>query len=204
MNLHRKKVAPAAHVDKIQMVPVAKIQRASRNSKAHPMEQVDRLAASIHAFGFLVPIVLHKGEVVAGEGRLQAAIRMGFQEVPVVEADHLTKEQARAFRIADNQLAAMTGFDEAMLSAELLALKDTSVDLSVLGFNPEELEGLINLGGDPPDDSPPPPSTGNSLKLTFTFEREANLLEVLEALGSGRTKNLPGHVLLDLIERSNA
>ena len=105
-----------------------------------------QIAASIAEFGFNVPaLVDERGVLIAGHGRLLAARKLGLAEVPVIRLDHLTDAQARAFRIADNQIAVNAGWDDALLSAEVARLRDDGVDLELLGFAEDELDRL--LGG---------------------------------------------------------
>jgi ParB-like chromosome segregation protein Spo0J len=88
---------------------------------------VDAVAASLREFGFRQPVVVDAaGVVVVGHTRLKAAKRLGLAEVPVHVARDLTPDQARAYRLADNQTATLSGWDDARLVAELLALKDAA------------------------------------------------------------------------------
>ncbi len=68
------------------------------------------------------------GTIIAGHGRWLAATRMGFTKVPVLRVRHLTKDAIRAYRIADRQLALLSGWDEDRLAVELQHL--SSVELS--------------------------------------------------------------------------
>ena len=101
-------------------------------------EAVDKVALSISAFGFKVPIVIDKNNViVTGHTRLKAAKKLGYKSVPCIMADDLTEEQIRAFRLADNKVAEFSSWDEGKLMQELEALGD--IDMSLYGFNfPED------------------------------------------------------------------
>ena len=108
-----------------------------RNNEA----AVDAVAASIREFGFKVPIIIDKNNViVAGHTRLRSAEKLGLESVPCVLADDLTEEQVRAFRIADNKTAELADWDFTKLEEELAALKE--IDMSAFGFLDEidELE----------------------------------------------------------------
>lgn len=112
-----------------------------RNAKAHPPEQIAKIAASIAEFGFLVPIVIDThGVIVAGHGRHEAARLLGMAEVPTVDAGSLTPEQIRAFRIADNKVAESDWLEES-LQEELQALHDAGYDINLTGFSLEEITG---------------------------------------------------------------
>jgi DNA modification methylase len=123
-------------VDKL--IPYAK------NARTHSDEQVAQIAGSIKEFGFNNPVLVDKdNSVIAGHGRLMAARKLGMDKVPVVELDHLTESQRKAYVLADNRIALNSGWDTSMLSLELQNLKD-DIDLSLLGFDPDELDALLN------------------------------------------------------------
>jgi DNA modification methylase len=123
-------------VDKL--IPYAK------NARTHSDEQVAQIAGSIKEFGFNNPVLVDKeGSIIAGHGRLMAARKLGMDKVPVVELEHLTEAQRKAYVLADNRIALNSGWDTSMLSLELQDLKD-DIDLSLLGFDPDELDQLLN------------------------------------------------------------
>lgn len=75
-------------------------------------ESVDAVAESIRQFGFKVPIIIDKNNViVAGHTRLKAAKKLGLKQVPCLRADDLTDEQIKAFRLADNKVAELSTWD---------------------------------------------------------------------------------------------
>ena len=96
-------------------------------------EAVDKVALSISAFGFKVPIVIDANNViVTGHTRLKAAKKLGLKTVPCIKANDLTEEQIKAFRLADNKVAEFSQWDEEKLIKELEALGD--IDMSLYGF----------------------------------------------------------------------
>lgn len=96
-------------------------------------EAVKYVAESIKQFGFKVPVVIDKNNViVAGHTRWKAAKKLGLQEVPCIVADDLTDEQIKAFRLADNKVAEKAEWDFELLTDELDDLFD--FDMSVFGF----------------------------------------------------------------------
>jgi hypothetical protein len=127
-----------------------------RNARTHSEDQVAQIAASIAEFGFTNPILIGADDVIiAGHGRLLAAKLLGLSEVPVIVLDHLSDAQRRALVIADNRIAENAGWDEALLRAELSALREEDFDLDVLGFGDAELirildsiDGSASLGGE--------------------------------------------------------
>lgn len=142
----------------IQMMHPEQLVPYARNARTHPDWQIAQIASSMVEFGFTNPILIGSdGVIIAGHGRLQAALRLGLPEVPVIVLGHLTEAQRRALVIADNKIAENAGWDEALLRQELAALQADGFDLEVVGFSDKELEDL--LGGLEADT--PPPSLGD-------------------------------------------
>jgi hypothetical protein len=119
----------------------------ARNSRTHSEAQVTKIAASIREFGFLNPVIVDKDNgIVAGHGRVMAAKKLGMVELPVIQADHLTDAQRRAYVIADNRLALDAGWDEEMLKIEFTDLQDAGFDILLTGFTDDEFADLGLLG----------------------------------------------------------
>lgn len=115
----------------------------ARNSRTHSEAQVTKIAASIKEFGFLNPVIVDgENGIVAGHGRVMAAKKLGMEEVPVIEASHLTEAQRRAYIIADNRLALDAEWDDEMLRVEFAELEGLGFDLDLTGFTPEEIAAL--------------------------------------------------------------
>lgn len=133
----------------------------ARNSRTHSDEQVAQIAASIKEFGFTNPILTDGDNgIIAGHGRLQAARKLGLTEVPTIPLTGLTEAQKRAYVIADNKLALNAGWDMELLSSEIAGLGEEGFDLSLLGFNENELAALLaekTEGLTDPDEIPNPP-----------------------------------------------
>ena len=130
----------------IKIVPVEKLIPYVKNSRTHSDGQVAQIAASIKEFGWTNPILVDgESGVIAGHGRLLAARKLGQKEVPVIELAHMTESQKRAYVIADNQLAMNAGWDTTLLSLELADLKEQGFEMDVLGFDPKELDKLLEL-----------------------------------------------------------
>ncbi len=98
---------------------------------------VDAVARSIENFGFKVPIVIDKNNViVTGHTRLKAAQKLNLAQVPVIVADDLSEEKIRAFRLADNKVSEIAEWDFAKLEEELKSLE---MDMSGFDFDMKEL-----------------------------------------------------------------
>ena len=96
-------------------------------------DAIEYVAKSIKEYGFKVPIVIDKNNVVVtGHTRLKAAKKLGLKEIPTIIADDLNEEQIKAFRLADNKVADYSYFDNTKLLEELKGLEDyfTGFDIS--------------------------------------------------------------------------
>jgi hypothetical protein len=114
-----------------------------KNSRTHSEDQIAQIAASIKEFGWTNPILVDgENGIIAGHGRLMAARKLKYSEVPTIELQGLSKTQKMAYIIADNKLAQNAGWDNAMLSIELEELSNTGYDIDLLGFTPEEITEL--------------------------------------------------------------
>jgi DNA modification methylase len=128
----------------IEYIETEKLVPYARNSRTHSDEQVQQIMGSIKEFGFTNPILVDAdGLIIAGHGRTMAAQRMGIKEVPCLRLGHLTDAQKKAYVIADNKLALNAGWDDEMLRLELADLQDADFDLSLTGFDDDELNALL-------------------------------------------------------------
>lgn len=107
------------------------------NNPRHNDEAVQYVKESIKEFGFKVPIVIDKNNVIiCGHTRFKASKELGLDEVPCIRADDLTDEQIKAFRIADNKVSEVAEWDVGKLQFEL---EDISIDMSSFGLDLESL-----------------------------------------------------------------
>ena len=128
----------------IEYVKIKELQGYEFNTRTHSDSQVNQLAASIGEFGFTNPLLIDgERQIIAGHGRFAAATKLQMDEVPCIVLDHLSEAQRRAYVIADNKLALNAGWDEDLLKLELSALDKIGFDLSVVGFDADELSGLV-------------------------------------------------------------
>ena len=114
------------------------------NSRTHSDEQVAQIAGSIKEFGWTNPILVDGANgIIAGHGRLLAARKLGYKDVPTIELKDLTEIQKKAYIIADNRLALSAGWDNEMLTIELNNLLADGFALELLGFNADEIDSLL-------------------------------------------------------------
>ena len=129
----------------IETWPLDRLRPYARNAKTHDPDQVAKIAASMAEFGWTVPVLVSSdGEVIAGHGRILAAMQLGLSDAPVIVLDHLSEAQRRAYRIADNKLTEIGEWNDAFLLDELKGLVEDEFDLSLIGFGEAELSALLD------------------------------------------------------------
>lgn len=117
---------------------------------------VKKVLESIKEFGFNNPILVDTNKVIiAGHTRREASILAGLKEVPYIIATDLTKEQVKAYRIADNKLAELAVWDEKLLKAELFSLQEADFSLEVMGFTEMDLITLFEEEEPEPEEKKP-------------------------------------------------
>ena len=137
--------------NKLEMVKVSELIPYVNNARTHSQEQVNKLRSSLREFGFVNPVIIDQDKnVIAGHGRLMAAKEEGITEVPCVLVDYLTEAQKKAYILADNRYAQDAGWDEELLRLEIEALEGMDFDVSLTGFNEDEISDLF-AGADTSD-----------------------------------------------------
>src|SRR5262245_5139097 len=121
--------------------PLAALHPYQGNARTHSPAQIDQLCASIREFGWTNPVLTVGDQIVAGHGRLQAAVKLGRQTVPCIDLAGLSEEQARAYLLADNRLALSAGWNAELLRIEIRELPPGLVQ--VTGFDAAELDALF-------------------------------------------------------------
>jgi DNA modification methylase len=128
----------------LKNLPVSSLVPYERNARTHGADQVEQLMRSIKEFGFTNPLLVdEQNRIIAGHGRLQAALALRMEIVPCVVLTGLTDAQRRALILADNKLALNAGWDAALLTAELQDLKLEGFDLTLTGFSLEDLDAMV-------------------------------------------------------------
>lgn len=140
---------------KVEYRPAKSLKPSGSNARTHSPEQIAKIVKLIQEVGWTNPILIDgKGGIIAGHGRLQAAKQLGMKDVPVIVLDGLTPAQKKAYIIADNAVAERAGWDKALLSTEFFGLLEMGTDLTITGFDADEIQALI---------APPPPDPGDPL-----------------------------------------
>lgn len=142
---------------RVEMLPPSKLTPAKRNPRTHNEAQIDLLANSILQFGLIKPVVVdEQGQIVAGHGIWLASKKLGLKQIPTIRVSHLSATQLRAYALADNQLATRSGWDRELLALEFadlqVELPEIGLDLTMLGFDPSEVDTVLADFAD--DDDP--------------------------------------------------
>lgn len=176
-------------VKQIRLDQIRPYEKNPRNNAA----AVDKVAESIREFGFQQPIVVDKdGVIIAGHTRLQAAKKLGLQTVPVVVAEDLSDEQARAYRLADNKTAEFAGWDLDILDSELLRIGE--IDMNLFGF---DMDAVVDRAAEIQEDNyePDPPrkpiskpgdiwELGEHLVICGDATKDTDLLKIVNRGGA--------------------
>lgn len=124
---------------RILSIGIDKIKPYENNPRQND-DAVDSVMASIKEFGFKVPIVIDKNNViVTGHTRYKASKRLGLEKIPCIRADDLSDDQIKAFRIADNKVSELATWDMDKLEVEL---EDIDIDMSAFGIKLEPMEEI--------------------------------------------------------------
>src|SRR5216683_2329864 len=148
--------------DRVERWPIERLIPYADNARLHSEADIDKLADSLRRWGWTNPVLVdEEGNLLAGHGRVRAAAKLRLLSIPVIVARGWSEEEKRAYRLADNQLAARASWDPEQLRNELRELDFAGFDLGLIGFDPDQLEtilaGLGSSGLTDPDSVPEVP-----------------------------------------------
>jgi DNA modification methylase len=141
-----------------KLVPIAELKPHPKNRNKHPKDQIARLAQVLEYQGFRYPVKvsLLSGYVTSGHGRIEAAKKNGWKEVPVDFQEYSSEEQEYADVQADNAIASWAELDLAGINDDLKDL-GPDFDIDLLGIKDFVIEVADKLPHGDPDETPPPP-----------------------------------------------
>lgn len=127
----------------IEMVPVSELIHHPKNMNEHSDDQINRLVKLIEYQGFRNPLVVQRGTnlVVAGNGRLMAARKIGLSYVPVTYQEFDSEAQLYAYMTSDNAIASWAHLDLSKVNTEMLDL-GPDFDIDMLGIKDFVLEPI--------------------------------------------------------------
>ncbi len=133
-------------VEEIEKISIDALIPYANNARTHTDDQVAQIAGSIKKFGWTNPLIIDSdGMILAGHGRVLAARKLGMESVPCVRVP-LSGVDAKAYVLADNRLAELAGWDDALLDVELRSLVADEFDLSIIGFDGYQFDDGTSLG----------------------------------------------------------
>lgn len=167
-----------------------------RNSKVHTAKQIKQVCRSIIEFGWTNPILIDENDgVLAGHARLLAAKQLGLREVPTIRIGHMSAAQKRAYLIADNKLAENAKWDRKMLALEheAIQLLDPDFDLTISGFELEEIHILFDNEIATRETAIPPVADGDAIsRVGDLWQLGHHLVLCGDALESASYERLMG------------
>jgi ParB-like chromosome segregation protein Spo0J len=142
------------------MQPLRDLVPYAKNARTHSPEQIKKVRASLHRFGWTNPILVADRSILAGHARHRAAIAMAEEDediprnpdpwqAPTIDLSHLPWPERRAYIIADNRIAEDAGWDRDLLRSEMGDLMAIGLDLSLTGFAPPEISEILVPPGEP-------------------------------------------------------
>lgn len=181
-------------------IELKKIKQYEKNPRKND-EAVGPVAESIKEFGFKVPIIIDKNNVIiAGHTRYKAAKQLKLKEVPCIVADDLTEEQIKAFRLADNKVGEIAEWDYNILELELDEI--LNIDMSLFNFDMNSIEDNFDTDFELPDDD-----KSELEQMTFTLHHEQaelirysiNKIEDISETFGNTNKN--GNAIYELVKQ---
>ena len=142
----------------IEYLPPERLRPYANNARAHSKKQIRQIAKSIERFGFNDPIVISDNfEVIAGHGRLEAAKLLGLKLIPTLRLSNLSPTDRRAYALAANRLAELSGWDREILAIELQGLEEVEFDeIEVTGFSLGEIDNILDEATEKKTEAPGP------------------------------------------------
>jgi hypothetical protein len=185
----RRRKGKAWAADNVERRKVADLVPSARNARTHTPEQIKKLVASINEWGWTQPVLVdEKGMIIAGHGRVLAAMELKLVEVPCIVAKGWTAAQKRAYVIADNQLALSSTWDDDMLGLELDDLEDIGFDINLTGFDFEAVVDVpdVPVGEPKPARGPRKPTAAVATTIGGLEFGALTALERADRCASGR------------------
>jgi hypothetical protein len=175
----------------IEQIPIGLLAPYARNARTHSEQQIAQIAQSIQEFGFCNPVLIDSANgIIAGHGRVLAAQKLGMESVRCIRLGHLTDAQKRAYVIADNRIALSSGWDEDLLKIELGELHADEFDMSLLGFDVDELERLLSLESAAADQAPAADDTYTAKIVSPIYEPKGECPAIADLYDHSKTAQL--------------
>lgn len=202
---------------KHQIIEIKKLKPYSKNSRTHSTEQIKQIMESIKAFGFTNPLLIDDDfNLIAGHGRLEAIKQLNqvefannpILELPCIIVSGLSEMEQKALVIADNKIALNAGWDMKILGEELFELENANFDMSLTGFNENELVEILGEFDNCYNDDFSIPNTERKpfrqITITFNDHTATKILEFLksadECLKKGNEPNINANIIFNCLK----
>lgn len=130
----------------IEYLPPRELNDYHRELRTIPEAQITKSEKLIQECGFPLPVLINKEQVILhGQPFVEAARRMGIEQIPVIRHEHLSEEQARALRIALDRIPEEGEWNKEEIALELSELQITFPDLEITAFDPNEINLFLDL-----------------------------------------------------------
>ena len=131
--------------NKLTTVKIKDLKPNKNNARLHNDKNKHALKSAVKHFKILnPPRVDQNNNIIAGNLRYEVAKELGYEEIQVIQIEHLSEDDIRAFIIAENKIAELAGWDKEILKIELQYLTDIGYDTSLTGFETAEIDLIIN------------------------------------------------------------
>ncbi|HHV39695.1 MAG TPA: ParB N-terminal domain-containing protein [Tepidimicrobium sp.] len=129
---------------KLDYVPIDSLKPFAGNPRKLTEQGLEKIKRSIEEFDFINPVLAQQGTnmIIAGHQRIKAARAVGLTEVPVIWLD-MDDTTAKAYNIADNRLQDEAEWDKHLLGDVFQDIDTGELDLTVTGFDPDEISSLL-------------------------------------------------------------
>ncbi len=133
------------HCSFTELLDPNKLRPNPKNPNRHSATQIALLAGILERAGWRQPITIsaRSGFVVRGHGRLEAALLLGFSQVPVDVQAYASDAEELADLVADNRLSELAELDEDALARVLRDLQGAGHDVQLAGFTEAEVARLL-------------------------------------------------------------
>lgn len=133
----------------VEWIKVDGIKPFANNPRTHSRGQIRKLQKSLQTRGWTNPLLVDdNGNLIAGHGRLEAAVQSGETMVPVISLGQMSEAERRAYILADNKLAEEADWSKELLRSELSGLIELGYDVELTGFDTFEIDGLLSFDDD--------------------------------------------------------
>lgn len=122
---------------KVEKVRISSLMLDPENARKHSKKNLEAIAGSLRSFGQRRPLVVWEGIVIAGNGTLEAAKSLGWNEIEITRVPpDWTHDQARAYALADNRTSELADWDADVLAEQLVELDAIGYEIGDWGFEP--------------------------------------------------------------------